>query len=127
VIKYYNIPDLLPALALFVNEIRGEKIGRPLSNRNLERRFKEFEWVGRYFVYVYSSFRCWKLTGKNPLNKQEREPDLVRVTENWWKSGKRRLDCVLVQEYSENESKGQENSAVDPNPLIISGKMVGTL
>jgi hypothetical protein len=44
--KYYNIPDLLPALTLFVNEIQGEKIGQPFLNRDLERRPKEFEWVG---------------------------------------------------------------------------------
>ena len=32
-----------------------------------------------------------------------------------------------MQEYSENESKKQKDSAVDPNPPIMNGKMVGTL
>jgi hypothetical protein len=33
----------------------------------------------------------------------------------------------LIQEYSENELKGQKDSAVDPNPPIMGGKIVGTL
>jgi hypothetical protein len=33
----------------------------------------------------------------------------------------------LIQEYSENELKGQKGSAVNPNPPIMGGKMVSTL
>ena len=85
--KLSHLPDFLPALAMFVNEARGNYDQKIQLNKRLRfRRDRDHKWVFSYFVKLYTSVQCWKIDGK-----------ILRIHLSWLRSLYVILLCGVAQ------------------------------
>lgn len=114
---YANIPDLLPALAVFVRQQREESSGVIQNHSAGDRLERDFTWVLDMPVQVHGALRCWSPDGKDSTNLERLTPHMARCKPGWQGGLYWRRDWVWVQ-----ETPGQESSS-----NVMNGRLPGQL